>query len=57
MERGVLAEREMGAGTIVIVSVGPEDPSKMRLAQDHDMVQAFSPDGSDEAFYVSVLPG
>ena len=56
-ERGVLVERKMGTGAIVIVSVFPEDSSKMRLAQDYDMVQAFSPDGSDEPFDVSVLPG
>jgi hypothetical protein len=43
-ERGILVEREMGPGAIVIVSVVPEDPSKMRLVQDHDMVEAFSPD-------------
>ena len=57
MERGVLAEREMGAGTIVIVSVSPENPTKMRFGQDYDMVQAFSPDRADEPFNVSVLPG
>jgi hypothetical protein len=29
----------------------------MGLAQDQDMVEAFSPDRADEPFYVSVLPG
>jgi hypothetical protein len=29
----------------------------MGLAQDQEMVQAFSPDRADEPFYVSVLPG
>jgi hypothetical protein len=29
----------------------------MRFAQDHDMIQAFSPDRADEPFDVSVLPG
>ena len=56
-ERGVLRESEMGAGAIVVVGVGPEDSAKMRLAQDHDMIQAFAPDRADEPFNVSVLPG
>jgi hypothetical protein len=47
----------MDAGAIVVVGVGAEDPAKMRLAQDHDMIQAFSPDRADEPFDVSVLPG
>jgi hypothetical protein len=34
----------MSANTIVIVGVGSEDLAQMRLAQDEDMVQAFSPD-------------
>src|SRR5258708_7464410 len=46
----------MGTDTIVIVSVGPQDPAKMRFAQDHDVIQAFSADRADEAFNVSVLP-
>src|SRR5260370_6711400 len=56
-KRGVLSECKMGTGAIVIVGVGSEDPVQMGLAQDQDMVQAFSPDRADEPFYVSVLPG
>ena len=43
-ERGVLLEREMGTAAIAIVSVGPKDPAKVRFSQNHDVVQAFSPD-------------
>jgi hypothetical protein len=56
-ERSVLRESEMGTGAIVVFGVGPEDPAKMRFAQDHDMIQTFSPDRPDEPFDVSVLPG
>ena len=56
-ERSVFCEGEMGAGAIVVVGVGPEDLAKMCFAQDHDMIQAFSPDGADKPFDVSVLPG
>ena len=47
----------MGTDAIVIVSVGPKDTAKMCFAQDHDVIQAFSADGADEPFDVSVLPG
>jgi hypothetical protein len=45
----------MSANAIVIVGVGSEDLAQMRLAQDEDVVQAFSPDRADEPFSVSVL--
>jgi hypothetical protein len=56
-KRGVLLERKMGSDAIVIVGIGSEDLAQMGLAQDQDMVQAFSPDRADEPFSVSVLPG
>src|SRR5260370_1369097 len=56
-KRGVLSERKMGAGAIVIVGVGSEDPAQMGLAQDEDMIEAFSPDRADEPFHMPVLPG
>ena len=56
-ERGVLPESKMSTGAIVIIGVGAEDPAKMRFAQDHDVIEAFSADGADEPFDVSVLPG
>jgi hypothetical protein len=45
----------MSANAIVIVCVGSEDPAQMGLAQDKDMVQAFSPDRADESFDVSII--
>jgi hypothetical protein len=54
-ERGVLVEREMGPGAIVIVRVGPEDPAQMRFAQDQDVVQVFSPDRADQPLHMAVL--
>ena len=47
----------MGTDAIVIVGIGSEDLAQMGLAQDQDMVQAFSPDRADEPFDVSILPG
>jgi hypothetical protein len=56
-ERGVFVESEMGTNTIVIVGIVPEDLAEMGFAQDHDVIEAFSPDRADEPFDVSVLPG
>jgi hypothetical protein len=43
-QEDVLVESQMSANPIVIVGVGAEDPAQMGLAQDQDMVEAFSPD-------------
>jgi hypothetical protein len=34
-----------------------EQVTKMLLTEDNDMIQAISPDGADEPFGVSILPG
>jgi hypothetical protein len=57
MERGVFGQGSMGSLLIVVARVGGQDVAQVPLAQDHDMVQAFSSDRTDEAFDVSVLPG
>jgi hypothetical protein len=46
----------MSADAIVVVDIGAEDSAKMRFAKDQDMVQAFSSDGANEPFCMSVLP-
>src|SRR6266851_557759 len=56
-KRGVLSERKMGAGAIVIVGVGSEDPAQMGLAQDEDVIEAFPPDRADEPLRMPVPPG
>jgi hypothetical protein len=41
--RRVLAERQqMGAGTVVVGEVALKDAAEMPLAEDDDMVEAFS---------------
>ena len=47
----------MCPGVIVVVGIGPKDLTKMRLTQDHDVVEALSSDRAYEPFDVSVLPG
>ena len=55
-ERSVCRKSEMGTGAIVVVGVSPEDLAKLRFAQDHDMMQAFSSDRADEPFDMTILP-
>jgi hypothetical protein len=57
MERGVLGQGSMSSLLGVVARVGGQDPAQVHVAEDHDVVQAFSSDRADEAFDVSVLPG
>ena len=47
----------MCPGVIVVVGIGPKDLTKMRLTQDHDVVEALSSDRAYEPFDVSVGQG
>src|SRR5512139_2688994 len=55
MERGVLGQGPVSPEAVVVVGVCAQDPAQVRLAQDHDMIQAVSPDRADEPFDMSVL--
>ncbi len=57
MERGVFGQGSVGSEFIVIVSIRGQDPAEVRFAQHHDMIQALSPDRTDEPFDVPILPG
>src|SRR5467141_1065978 len=44
----------MSFNLVVIASIGFQDPTQMRLAPNHHMIQTLTPDRSDQP---SVLPG
>jgi glucokinase len=44
LERSVLGQRSVGSLLVVVARIRGQDPAQMRFAQDHDMVQALSPD-------------
>ena len=46
-----------GSNAVNYYSICAQDPAQLGFAQDHDMIQAVSPDRADEPFDVSVLPG
>jgi hypothetical protein len=52
----VLPKREMRSGLVVVGEVGLEDPTEMLLAEDDDMVEAFSTYRTHKALGVWVLP-
>ncbi len=43
-ERRVLGEREVCPGVIIIGGICSEDPAQMALAEDDDVIEAFSTD-------------
>src|SRR4030081_2732945 len=47
----------MCSDAIVIVSIGFQNPAQMRLAQNDDVIQTFTPDRSDQPFGKAILPG
>ncbi len=53
----IFAQRQMSAGTVVVIGVGPEHAAQMRLAENDQMVQTFPSDRSDQPLNVGVLPG
>src|ERR1700731_3910927 len=47
----------MRSETVIIVGVGFQDLTQMRLAQDDDVVHTLTPDRSDQPFGKAILPG
>lgn len=46
----------MRTRSVVVRDVAAKNSAEMLLAEDDDVVEAFSPDGPDEALAVCVLP-
>ncbi len=53
----IFVQRQVSAGTIVMVGVGAKHAAQVRLAEIDQMVQTFSSDRSDQPFDIGVLPG
>src|SRR4029077_20693262 len=46
----------MSSNLVVIASIRFQDPTQMRVAPDHHMIQTLAPDRSDQPFGKAVLP-
>ncbi len=53
---GVLGQRKMRSGSVVIIEVRNKDPPQMSFIQDDHVVQAFAPHAADQAFHIRILP-
>jgi hypothetical protein len=56
MKRGVFGQRSVGPEFVVVVGIRGQDPAQVRFAQDNDVVQALSPDRTDQPFDMTILP-
>src|SRR6202022_1980463 len=55
-DRRILFQGSMRSDAIIIVGVGVQDPTQMRLPQDNDVVHTLTPDRSDQPFHKAILP-
>ena len=54
--RGVLAEREVGPRSVIVLEVVPQDAPQVLLSDHDDVVEAVPPKGPDHALAVWILP-
>jgi len=52
----IFFERQMRAAPFVVFEIVLEDPAQTGLMENNDVIQAFAPNGPDQALRVSVLP-
>ena len=55
--RCILVQGTMRSETVVIVSVGCQDPAQMPLATDDCVIETLATDLSDQPFSKAILPG
>jgi hypothetical protein len=53
----VLVEREMRSGVMMILKIAPQYAAQVTLAEDDNVIQAFTADRPDETLDVGILPG
>jgi hypothetical protein len=53
----VLFEREMGSGVMMILKIAQQNAAQVTLAEDDNVIQAFTADRTDETLDMGVLPG
>jgi hypothetical protein len=53
----VLVEREMRSGVLMILKIARQDAAQVALAEDDNVIQAFTANRTDETLDVGILPG
>jgi hypothetical protein len=54
--RGILRQRKVGAGPVVVDEVLAQQAAQMGFVQHHDVVETLAAEGADETFHVRILP-
>ena len=54
--RRILTERKVRARSVVVAEIAPENSTQVVLVEDYHVVKAFTPNGSDDAFDIRILP-
>jgi hypothetical protein len=55
MARRILTQGQMRSEFVVIIGVGGKDPAQMGLAEDDDVIEAFSSDRTDQSLRMPAL--
>lgn len=56
VKRRVLVERKISPRGVVVGQIGLEDSAKMGFSNDHDVVETFPSDRSNNSLGMAVLP-
>ena len=55
-DRRIFFERQMRAASFVVIEIAIQDPAQSGAMANNDVIQAFAPNGTDQALRVGVLP-
>ena len=53
----ILVEREMRSRVMMILEIARQHAAQVTLAEDNDVIQAFTTDRPDETLNIWILPG
>ena len=57
MARRILGQGQVRPDFVVISGICSKDPAQMALAENDDVIEAFTADRADQSLRVPVLPG
>ena len=52
--RRILAESKVRPGNVVVAEIAFQNSSQMVFVEDHHVIQAFTPNGPDDAFDIRI---
>ncbi len=55
--RRIFRQAQVSARFLIIVKIGSQNAAQAALVEDEDMVETLAPNGADQPFDISILPG